>query len=93
MLFLRALEAGMNVLARISICEFIWGIRSFYTYFENWRLPFSKHPIFTLFSSSFYQRKQKYTIVIVLFSTTLQPLTHSFVSNYIKTMLLIFQDS
>lgn len=69
------------------------GNTELYTYLENWRLPFFKHPIFTLFSSSFYQHKQKYKIVIVLFLATLLPLTHSFVFNYIKIILLIFQDS
>lgn len=81
----------------VSENKYTWihlGNTEFYTDFENWRLPFFKHQtIFTLFFFSFYQHKQKYKIVIVLFSATSLPLTHSFVFNYIKTMLLIFQDS
>lgn len=93
-LFLCVLEAGMNVLARISICEFIWGIRSLIPIWKIEGCPsLNTLTIFTHFSFSFYQRRQKYKIVIVLFSATLLPLTHSFVFNYIKIILLIFQDS
>lgn len=81
----------------ISESKYTWihlGNTEFYTDFENWRLPFFQHPdYFYSFFLQLWPAQPKYKIVIVLFSAISLPLTHSFVFNYIKTMVLIFQDS
>lgn len=81
------LNVHINMFPRIN--EFIRGNTESYTNLENWKLLFFQHiGYFHLLTSRFYKHKQKkYKIVIVLFSAAPATL------NYIKTMLLIFQDS